>query len=269
MGAAGKYMRNFPELEANMLQKTITTDCLTTYVYGDRSAMGKAAAKHAAVVIRKVLEEKEFANVIFAAAPSQNETLENLLLEDVDFTRINAFHMDEYVGLSIANPQSFASYLTDHVFGKAPFRSVNLIPAAQEIEAACAAYTKLLQDNPPDVVLMGIGENGHIAFNDPPVADFRDPKLIKAVALDEICRMQQVHDKCFTTLDDVPKYALTLTVPALMSAKHLVCTVPAPTKAQAVKAMLTGPVGEVCPATALRSHADAVMFLDADSAALV
>lgn len=252
-----------------MLQKTITTDRLTTYVYADRPSMGKAAAKHAAAVIRKILEKKEVANVIFAAAPSQNEMLENFLQEDVDFTRINAFHMDEYVGLSIANPQSFASYLTEHVFGKAPFRSVSLIPAAQEIEAACAAYTKLLQDNPPDVVCMGIGENGHIAFNDPPVADFQDPKLIKAVELDEICRMQQVHDKCFATLDDVPKYALTLTVPALMSAKHLVCTVPAPTKAQAVKAMLTGPVGEACPATALRNHADAVMFLDADSAALV
>lgn len=252
-----------------MLKKTITTDRLTTYVYADRPSMGKAAAAHAAKVIRGILAQKEFANVIFAAAPSQNETLENLLREDVDFTRINAFHMDEYVGLSIANRQSFATYLTEHVFGKAPFHSVNLIPAAQEIEAACAAYTKLLQDNPPDVVLMGIGENGHIAFNDPPVADFRDPKLIKAVELDQICRMQQVHDKCFETLDDVPKYALTLTVPALMSAKHLVCTVPAPTKAQAVKAMLTGPIGEVCPATALRNHADAVMFLDADSAALV
>lgn len=249
-----------------MLLKTIQTDKLTTKIYSDRPAMGAAAAKHAAGIIRKLLEEKETVNVIFAAAPSQNEMLENFLKEDLDFTRINAFHMDEYVGLSIANPQSFATYLTEHVFSKAPFRSVNLIPATQEIEAACAAYSKLLQDNPPDVVCMGIGENGHIAFNDPPVADFQDPKLIKAVELDQICRMQQVHDKCFDTLDEVPKYALTLTVPALVSAKHLVCTVPGPTKAAAAKAMLTGPIGEVCPATALRLHDDAVMFLDADSA---
>jgi len=246
--------------------KTIITDSLVTNIYPDRQAMGAAAAKRAAAVIRQVLAEKGFANVIFAAAPSQNETLENLLREDIDFSRINAFHMDEYVGLSIQNRQSFARYLTDHIFGKANFHSVHLIPAAEDIESACAAYTKLLQDNPPDLVCMGIGENGHIAFNDPPVADFNDPKLIKAVELDDICRMQQVHDKCFDTFDEVPKYALTLTVPALMSAKHLVCTVPGPTKAAAVYAMLNGPIGEVCPATALRRHPDAAMFLDADSA---
>jgi glucosamine-6-phosphate deaminase len=116
---------------------------------------------------------------------------------------------------------------------------------------------------------MGIGENGHIAFNDPPVADFHDAKLVKKVALDDVCRMQQVHDGCFPTFDDVPKYALTLTVPALMSAKHLICTVPAPTKADAVKAMLEGEYGEICPATALRKHKDARMFLDRDSAAKV
>jgi len=246
--------------------KTIKTDALVTYIYPDRQAMGAAAAKRAAEVIRQVLAEKAFANVIFAAAPSQNETLENLLKEDIDFSRINAFHMDEYVGLSLQNRQSFARYLTDHVFGKANFHSVHLIPAAEDIETACKAYTQLLLDNPPDLVCMGIGENGHIAFNDPPVADFNDPKLIKAVELDDICRMQQVHDKCFDTFDEVPKYALTLTVPALMSAKHLVCTVPGPTKAAAVYAMLNGPIGEICPATALRRHADAAMFLDADSA---
>ena len=195
--------------------------------------------------------------------------LKAFLQEDLDFGRINAFHMDEYVGLSLQDSQSFATYLTEHLFGKAPFHCVHLIPATEEIPTACAAYTQLLKENPPDVVCMGIGENGHIAFNDPPVADFADPETIKPVELDAICRMQQVHDKCFATLDDVPKYALTLTVPALMSAKHLICTVPGPTKAAAVRAMLTGPIGEVCPATALRRHADAAMFLDADSASLL
>lgn len=249
--------------------KTIQTDSLVTHIYPDRPAMGAAAAKHAAAIIRKLLEEKPFVNVIFAAAPSQNEMLEAFLQEDLDFGRINAFHMDEYVGLSIQESQSFATYLTEHLFGKAPFHCVHLIPATEEIPTACAAYTQLLKENPPDVVCMGIGENGHIAFNDPPVADFADPETIKPVELDAICRMQQVHDKCFATLDDVPKYALTLTVPALMSAKHLICTVPGPTKAAAVRAMLTGPIGEVCPATALRRHADAAMFLDADSASLL
>lgn len=252
-----------------MLIKTIKTEKLETYVYDSRDAMGRAAGAEAAKAINKVIEEKGFANVIFAAAPSQNETLASLLEEQVDFTRINAFHMDEYAGLSIDQPQSFARYLYDHVFSKAPFASVNYIPATLDVDSACAAYTELLTQNPPDVVLMGIGENGHIAFNDPPVADFKDEKLIKKVELDDICRMQQVHDGCFPTFDDVPKYALTLTVPALMSAKYLICTVPAPTKADAVKAMLEGEYGEVCPATALRKHDGAKMFLDPDSAAKV
>jgi len=252
-----------------MLIKTINTEKLTTYVYTTRDEMGAAAAKYAEEAINAVISEKGYANVIFAAAPSQNETLAHLLHSTVDFTRVNAFHMDEYLGLSIEQEQSFARYLHDHVFSHAPFASVNYVPASLPADEACAAYTELLVKYPPDVVLMGIGENGHIAFNDPPVADFNDPVLIKPVALDEICRMQQVHDGCFHDIDSVPKYALTLTVPALMSAKYLVCTVPAPTKANAVRAMLEGEYGEVCPATSLRKHAGAKMFLDRDSAAQV
>ena len=252
-----------------MLIKTINTENLTTYVYDTRDNMGAAAAEYAVECIKRVIAEKGSANVIFAAAPSQNETLAHLLSSDLDFSKIHAFHMDEYLGLSIENEQSFARYLYDHVFSHAPFASVNYVPADSDADTACAAYTALLESYPPDVVLMGIGENGHIAFNDPPVADFNDPVLIKAVALDEICRMQQVHDGCFPDIDSVPRYALTLTVPALMSARYLVCTVPAPTKAAAVKAMLEGEYGEVCPATALRKHSGARMFLECDSASLV
>ncbi len=245
---------------------TIQTEKLSTFVYNTRAEMGVAAGKAAAVAINAVLAKKPMANVIFAAAPSQNEMLEALLQENVDFTRVRALHMDEYLGLSIEDEQSFARYLSDHIFSKAPFASVEYIPAKQEAAAACAAYTALLEKYPPDVVLMGIGENGHIAFNDPPVADFADPAAIKPVELDPICRMQQVHDGCFATLNDVPTHALTLTVPTLLSAEALICTVPAATKAAAVKAMLFGPYGEVCPATALRKHDNAKMFLDADSA---
>ncbi len=245
--------------------KEIKIDKLTTYIFETRDEMGKAAAKAAEEAINKVIAEKGFANVVFAAAPSQNETLAHLLDSSIDFTKINAFHMDEYVGLDINSKQSFATYLTDHIFALKPFRSVNLIPAL-DAEKGCEEYTKLLKKYPTDVVLMGIGENGHIAFNDPPVADFNDPHLIKKVQLDEVCRNQQVHDKCFETLDDVPKFALSLTVPALMSAKHLICTVPAITKAQAAYDMLNGKIGEWCPATALRNHGNAKMFLDKDSA---
>lgn len=249
-----------------MLIKNIKTEKLETYVYATRAEMGSAAAAEAAEAIRKIIAKKKFANVIFAAAPSQNEMLESLLREEVDFAHVNAFHMDEYAGLSIDDEQSFARYLNDHIFSKAPFASVNFIPAKGDPDEACEKYTKLLEEFKPDVVCMGIGENGHIAFNDPPVADFKDTKLIKKVELDHICRMQQVHDGCFPTFDDVPKYALTLTVPALMSAEYLICTVPASTKANAVEAMLYGEYGEVCPATALRKHNGAKMFLDKDSA---
>ncbi|MBQ7387558.1 MAG: glucosamine-6-phosphate deaminase [Clostridia bacterium] len=247
-----------------MLTKTIKTDNLVTYAYDTRKEMGAAAAECARDAINSVIAERGYANVIFAAAPSQNEMIEALLSSGVDFSRVRAFHMDEYVGLSRADAQSFATYLSEHLFDKAPFASVNLI-SATDAEEGIRSYTELLTKYPPDVVCMGIGENGHIAFNDPPVADFNDKCVIKRVELDEICRNQQVHDGCFPTLDAVPKYALTLTVPTLMSAKHVICTVPAPTKAAAVKRMLTGEIGEACPATALRLHSDAKMFLDSDS----
>lgn len=249
--------------------KQIKTDKMQTFIYNTRKEMGDAAGKEAARLIREILAEKGECNVVFAAAPSQNETLAALLGEDLDFSRVRAFHMDEYVGLDLSRPQSFARYLYDHVFSKAPFAEVHYLPATLPAEEAAKAYTALLEKYPVDIVLMGIGENGHIAFNDPPVADFADPHTVKRVELDDVCRMQQVHDGCFPNFDSVPKYALTLTVPALMRARHLICTVPAATKAKAVLAMLTGPVGEVCPATALRGHGDAKMYLDRDSASLL
>lgn len=252
-----------------MLLKEIRTDKLSTFIYKDRKEMGKAAAAAAARAVREILKTKETVNIIFAAAPSQNEMLEAFLEEEIDFSRMNAFHMDEYVGLSLKDSQSFAFYLTEHVWGKADFRSLNRIMAEKSIEEACDQYEALLQQYPPDIVCMGIGENGHIAFNDPPVADFDDPKVIKAVELDEICRQQQVHDKCFENLESVPRYALTLTVPTLMRAEYLICTVPGKTKSAAVKNMLEGEIGEHCPATVLRRHDHAEMFLDTDSACQV
>lgn len=249
-----------------MLIKSFKAEKLEIFAYETRNEMGKAAAERAAAAISGVIGEKGSANVIFAAAPSQNEMLLSLLSEKVDFSKINAFHMDEYEGLAPDSPQSFASYLNEHIFGKAQFASVNLIPAHLGADEACRRYEELLEKLPPDVVCLGIGENGHIAFNDPPVADFNDPHAVKKVALDEVCRMQQVHDGCFPTIDDVPTHAITLTVPALTAAKHMICTVPAPTKAAAVKAMIEGEYGEVCPATALRKHSSASLFLDADSA---
>ncbi len=249
--------------------RELKKDKLTVKIYGSRREMGMAAAEYAKNAINKAIEEKGFANVIFAAAPSQNETLEELLKQNIDFSKVNAFHMDEYAGLSLKDSQSFGRYLTDHIFGKANFKSVNLIPATEDIDVACEKYSKLLTEYPVDVVCLGIGENGHIAFNDPGVADFNDTKLIKKAKLDDVCRMQQVHDGCFESFDKVPEYALTLTVPALFKAKTLVCTVPAKTKAEAVKRTVTEDISENCPATVMRKHDDAVMFVETESASLL
>ena len=176
------------------------------------------------------------------------------------WNRVNAFHMDEYEGLSKDHPQSFGHYLDEHVFKKVPFKNVYYVADYQE------AYEELMEQNPIDIVCLGIGENGHIAFNDPGVADFNDPKRIKKAKLDDVCRMQQVHDGCFPTFEDVPEYAYTLTIPQMVSADYMFCVVPAPTKAEAVYRTMTEEVNDQCPATIMRRHDNAIMYCDADSA---
>ena len=246
-------------------------DKLNVKVLSSRDEMGKAAAADIAATIRALLAEKESINMIFAAAPSQNEVLASLLAEDVDFSRINAFHMDEYIGLDPRfSGAAFANFLKEHIFDKAPFRSVNLIRAeATDADAECERYAALLEKYPTDIVVMGIGENGHIAFNDPPVADFDDKKIVKVVKLDEVCRQQQVNDGCFPAVENVPTHAMTLTCPTLTRASHLFCIVPAKTKAVAVRATLCDPISEQCPATVLRRHDSATLYLEPDSAALL
>lgn len=245
-------------------------DTLTVKVYESRNSMGVSAAREIAACIKKLLEEKESINMLFAAAPSQNEMLAALAADpSIRWEKINAFHMDEYVGISRNAPQGFANFLKKALFDKVTFASVNLLDCTAEPCKEAERYSALLLKNPLDIVCMGIGENGHIAFNDPHVADFDDPALVKIVDLDEVCRMQQVHDGCFAALEDVPKYALTLTVPALHNAKYHFCVVPAATKAEAVKNMVEGEIGEKCPATILRQTENAVLYCDADSGALL
>ena len=247
--------------------KAYKKDLLAVQIHDTRAEMGAAAAKDIKACILSLLEKKETINMIFAAAPSQNEVLWGLATDrEIPWNRVNAFHMDEYIGLNREAPQCFGNFLKDHIFGKLPFKTVYYIDCeATDMEAECARYSALLRQFPVDIVLLGIGENGHVAFNDPPVADFRDEKLVKVVELDSVCRQQQVNDGCFAALELVPKYALTLTVPALMAADHLVCTVPAATKAWAVERTVNGEIGEHCPATAMRRHQSAVLFCDRDS----
>ena len=251
--------------------KTWKKDLLTVNAYETRAKMGASAAADIKAKILALLQTKEAINMIFAAAPSQNEVLASLALDrEIPWERVNAFHMDEYIGLSADAPQGFGNFLKEHIFGLAPFKSVNYIDiSAKDPEKECERYAAILAEYPTDIVVMGIGENGHIAFNDPPVADFADPKAVKPVLLDEICRNQQVNDGCFATIDDVPKYAITLTVPTLFAGDYLFCIVPAATKANAVKATLCGEIGETCPATVLRRHQNAILYLDGDSSALV
>ncbi|MBP5155101.1 MAG: glucosamine-6-phosphate deaminase [Clostridia bacterium] len=251
--------------------KYLKKDKFRCFSFASRAEMGDFAAEDIASEIKRQLAYKPEINMIFAAAPSQNDVLSSLTARtDVEWGRINAFHMDEYIGLPADAPQGFGNFLKNAIFGKVPFKSVNLINStAADPEAECARYSALLAAHKCDIIVMGIGENGHIAFNDPHVADFRDKKAVKTVSLDEVCRMQQVNDGCFAHIDEVPEYALTLTVPTLVAPEAAFCIVPAKTKAWAVNRTLNGAIGEECPATALRLHDNARLYLDPDSSSLL
>ena len=253
------------------MKKEFFVDKLKVKIFESRASMGEDAAHDIKSKIAELLSEKAEINMIFAAAPSQNDVLKSLVCDkSIEWSRVNAYHMDEYIGLDKNAPQGFGNFLREHIFGLVPFKSVNYIDISTDNpEKEAERYAKLLRDNPTDIVVMGIGENGHIAFNDPPVADFNDKRLVKPVKLDEICRNQQVNDGCFAKLDDVPKMAITLTVPTLFAGDYLFCIVPAPTKAKAVKATICGEIGEACPATVLRRHKNAVLYLDGDSSSLL
>lgn len=243
---------------------------LPVRIYDTRRNMGEAAAADVAACIRELLAVKQEIYMIFAAAPSQNEFLAALAAAPgIEWNRIHALHMDEYVGLPADAPQGFGNFLRAAIFGQVPFASVDYIGTESDPDETCRRYAALLQGIQVDIVCMGIGENGHIAFNDPPVADFNDPLTIKKVALDETCRLQQVHDGCFARIEEVPRYAVTLTVPTMFRARYIFCIVPAPTKANAVRATVCGPLSEQCPASILRTHEHAILYTDSDSAALL
>jgi glucosamine-6-phosphate deaminase len=178
--------------------------------------------------------------------------------------------MDEYIGLDYNAPQRFGNFLKERIFGSVPFKSVNYIEGnSKELEQECQRYGELLKKYPLDIACTGIGENGHLAFNDPHVANFHDNKLVQIVALDERSRRQQVNDGCFLHISLVPKKALTLTIPAIVAANYIVCMVPGLTKAQAVKNTLYGEISESCPASVLRLHKSANLYIDQDSAKLL
>jgi glucosamine-6-phosphate deaminase len=243
----------------------------------DRAALGLAAAAAVCGAIGEMLARKEAGrgsvaggswaggsvaggsvNVMFAAAPSQNEFLAALVRMPVDWSRVNGFHMDEYIGLAEDAPQGFGNFLRERLVGCVPFRTFSFMRTIQE-------YAHILAEQPMDIVVLGIGENTHLAFNDPHAALFDDPELVKVVELDEDCRAQQVGDGCFGALEEVPLGAMTVTIPVLMRAEYIFGVVPGAGKAEAVRRTLYEEVSERYPATILRRHPKAVLFLDVNS----
>jgi glucosamine-6-phosphate deaminase len=242
---------------------------LAVEVYADRPAMGRAAAVVVSTELRRLVARDGRAAAVFASAPSQNEFLTALRADaTIPWPRITAFHLDEYLGLAPSHPASFRRFLAERLFDHVDVRAFQgLDGEASDPEAECTRYAALLRENPAGLAILGIGENGHLAFIDPPVCDFGETKAVRVVELDPACREQQVHDGAFARIEDVPPRALSLTIPFLMGIARAVAIVPGPAKRTAVAAAVEGPVTCACPASILRRHPDATLFLDDASAA--
>lgn len=245
-------------------------DKLVIKIFETRDELGASAADAFKKNLQLILEEKPEANIIFAAAPSQNEFLNEIVNRTIQWNKINAFHMDEYVGLDSEAPQGFANFLKQRLFNKVSFKSVHYLNGnSKDIKQECNRYADLLIKYPTDMVCLGIGENTHLAFNDPHVADFFDKEVVKPVGLDQDCRKQQVNDGCFKTIDEVPTQAITVTIPALIKAQFMSAVVPGKQKANAVYHTLHSEINEKYPSTILRKHNNAILYIDKESASLL
>ncbi len=241
-------------------------DQLEVHIFENRDALGKQAAKRIETIINQAIDRNGEARVIFASAPSQNEMLFYLKQANIDWTKVTGFHMDEYVGIDKQAPQSFTKFLEDRLIKDVPMgRWYPFGGTTDSVEEDLKLYTKLLNEKPIDLVILGIGENGHLAFNDPAFCDFSDPLTVKTVKLDEVCRNQQVNDGCFETIDLVPKEALTITIPPLLNCKYKVAIVPGPTKKRAIYRTLLGEISPQCPASILRKTENSELYVDDDS----
>ncbi|SEB78070.1 6-phosphogluconolactonase [Terriglobus roseus] len=237
------------------------------HVSATAQEMGRLAASDVAGELRARLRAQPVVRVVFAAAPSQSEMLRTLAqAEGIDWDRVEAFHMDEYTGLPADAPQRFGAWLTREFFGKVKLHAVHLIDPGIDAERCSEEYAWLMSQHPIDIVCLGIGMNGHIAFNDPP-ADFNEPQDVRVVELDRLSRVQQVEEGLFPNLEDVPTHAVTLSIPRLLRADKLFCCVPGKLKEAAVTRAFTGEVDPSCPASILRTHAGCTVYLDAESAA--
>ena len=251
------------------MPRELRVDALPVRVFDDSRALGVAAGEHAATAIRDAIAARGVAHAMFATGNSQFDFLAALVRDErVDWTRVVGFHMDEYVGIAADHPASFRRYLRERIVEQVPIAEFHFIEGdAPDPGTESARYAVLLRDHALDLCCLGIGENGHLAFNDPPVADFDDPLDVKVVELDEACRRQQVGEGHFPDVSSVPAHAITVTIPALLRAATVLAIVPEARKAAPVARALRGPVETACPASVLRRHAHATLYLDADSAA--
>ncbi|TQO35807.1 glucosamine-6-phosphate deaminase [Arenibacter algicola] len=252
------------------MEKSFQIENLSIEIYGQSKEMGAAAADYVTKKLNDAIVKKGGANLILATGASQFSFLEALQTKEIDWGKITVFHLDEYKGISESHPASFRKYLKERILNKvAPKKIYFLNGDAANLQLEIKNYEEALQAHPIDIACIGIGENGHIAFNDPAVADFQDPKLVKVVELDEACRNQQLGEGWFPSFDDVPKEAVTLTITAIMNCKAISCVVPDERKSQAVYNSLYGDISTSCPASILRTHPETVLFLDKASASLI
>lgn len=246
---------------------TFEVEKLSVVIAENRNYIGKFSAEYVCRLIKDLLNQKEEIRMVFPAAPYQNEFLYELVKDkSIEWSRIIGFQMDEYIGLPEGSKQLFSHNLFENLFSKVNFKKVHFINSnVRDIQKECSRYELLLKENIIDIVCMGISENGHIAFNDPHIADFNDDKIVKVVELDLVCRKQQVNDGCFYSIDDVPKTAITLTISALLSGTYISVVVHGKSKAKAGYNTLTGKISTECPSSILRTHTNAFLFLDKDS----
>jgi len=241
------------------------------FIFKTKQKMGAAAAAHAADAIKHAIEKKGQANIILATGTSQFETIKSLTSSsEIDFSKVTMFHLDEYIGLPADHPASFRKYLKERFVDKVPaLKAVHFVEGnVDDVQQECQRLGDIIAKNPIDVALIGIGENGHLAFNDPP-ADFETEEPYIIVELDEKCRAQQLGEGWFETLEQVPRRAISMSIRQIMKSACLIVSVPEKRKAEAVKNALEGKITNMCPASILQKHPNCKIFLDADAASLL
>lgn len=262
-------MTDLPEL--GMITPATEKDgTMEKFIYNTKQEMGAAAAANAAKAIKQAIEENGEANIILATGTSQFETIKNLTNSGIDFSKVTMFHLDEYIGLPADHPASFRKYLKERFVDKVPtLKAVHFVEGdADNPQQECRRLGDIITKHPIDVALIGIGENGHLAFNDPP-ADFETEEPYIIVELDEKCRAQQMGEGWFKTLEQVPRRAISMSIKQIMKSTCLIVSVPEKRKAEAVKNAIEGQVKNMCPASILQTHPNCKIFLDSDAASLL